>query len=243
MLPSYGFERRQIGDRNVGASRYATLGRRKWRSMWRPNICDNTPAGRQSREILASVADLEQRKTNEMVGAELGYRYVDSPVICDIPGGPEHLFRVYEPSTWPGQRARSDRHTGATNLLWEREGKALGVPAYQETEAISLPSAATRHRNGTLAWRDAAGCPAGERRADTGVVRIAQFRHVRDCVRPAGVRQEEKRECLRIRSKTPHPQGARSARQSTTLKTSAHFPALPIVTGTAKTKGLGSRSG
>ncbi|MCX7153634.1 MAG: 2-polyprenyl-6-methoxyphenol hydroxylase, partial [Proteobacteria bacterium] len=45
-----------------------------------------------------------QRKTNEMVGAELGYRYVDSPVIMDIPGGPEHLFREYQPSTWPGAR-------------------------------------------------------------------------------------------------------------------------------------------
>ncbi len=104
LLPSYEFERRQIGDRNVGASRYATLGRRKWRSMWRPNIRDNTPEGRQNREILASVADVEQRKTNEMIGAEMGYRYVDSPVICDIPGGPEHLFRVYEPTTWPGAR-------------------------------------------------------------------------------------------------------------------------------------------
>ena len=104
MLASYEFERRQIGNRNVGASRYATLGRRKWRSMWRPNIRDNTPDGRQSRENLAHVADVEQRKTNEMIGAELGYRYVDSPVICDIPGGPEHLFRVYEPTTWPGAR-------------------------------------------------------------------------------------------------------------------------------------------
>ena len=36
--------------------------------------------------------------------AELGYRYVDSPVVCDIPGGPEHGFRVYEPTTWPGAR-------------------------------------------------------------------------------------------------------------------------------------------
>jgi len=39
-----------------------------------------------------------------MIGAELGYRYVDSPIICDIPGGPEHLFRSYEPTTWPGAR-------------------------------------------------------------------------------------------------------------------------------------------
>jgi hypothetical protein len=29
---------------------------------------------------------------------------VSSPAICDIPGGPEHLFRHYEPTTWPGAR-------------------------------------------------------------------------------------------------------------------------------------------
>jgi hypothetical protein len=104
LLASYEFERRQIGDRNVGASRYASLGRRKWRSMWRPNIRDDTPEGRQTREIMTTIADVEQRKSNEMIGAELGYRYVGSPVICDIPGGPEHLFRTYEPTTWPGAR-------------------------------------------------------------------------------------------------------------------------------------------
>ena len=90
LLESYEIERRQIGDRNVGASRYANIGRRKWRSMWRPDILDDTPAGNQTRDALAAVADVEQRKSNEMIGAELGYRYVNSPVICDIPGGPEH---------------------------------------------------------------------------------------------------------------------------------------------------------
>ncbi len=104
LLRSYEIERRQVGERNIGASRYANLGRRKWRSMWRPNIREQSPAGQQSRDILKMVANVEQRKTNEMVGAELGYRYVDSPVIMDIPGGPEHLFREYQPSTWPGAR-------------------------------------------------------------------------------------------------------------------------------------------
>jgi len=104
LLRSYELERRQIGDRNVGASRYANLGRRKWRSMWRPNIRENSPAGQQTRELLGMVADIEQRKTNEMIGAELGYRYIDSPIIMDIPGGPEQLFRDYQPSTWPGAR-------------------------------------------------------------------------------------------------------------------------------------------
>ncbi len=104
LLKSYEVERRQVGERNVGASRYATLGRRKWRSLWRPNIRDNTPGGEQTRSILSAMADIEQRKSNEMIGAELGYRYVDSPVICNVPGGPEHLFREYQPTTWPGAR-------------------------------------------------------------------------------------------------------------------------------------------
>ncbi|MDH5411497.1 MAG: FAD-dependent monooxygenase, partial [Alphaproteobacteria bacterium] len=104
LLKSYEVERRQIGDRNVGASRYASGGRRKWRSQYRPEIGKDSPAGEAARDNLAAVADLEQRKTNEMIGAELGYRYVGSPVIWEEPGGPEHLFRTYEPTTWSGAR-------------------------------------------------------------------------------------------------------------------------------------------
>ena len=104
LLKSYEVERRQIGERNVGASRYATIGRRKWRGMWRPNIRDDSAAGADTRRSLAAVADIEQRKSNEMIGAELGYRYVDSPIIANVPGGPEHLFREYQPTTWPGAR-------------------------------------------------------------------------------------------------------------------------------------------
>ena len=104
LLDSYEIERRQVGDRNVGASRYASLGRRKWRSQYRPDIRDATAEGQATRDNLARVADVEQRKTNEMIGAELGYRYVGSPVIWDEPGGPEHLFREYVPTTWPGAR-------------------------------------------------------------------------------------------------------------------------------------------
>jgi 2-polyprenyl-6-methoxyphenol hydroxylase-like FAD-dependent oxidoreductase len=116
LLRSYEIERRQVGERNVGASRYATLGRRKWRSMWRPDIRDDTLSGRQTRDVLVATADIEQRKSNEMIGAELGYRYVDSPVICDVPGGPEHLFRDYRPTTWPGARLPH---------IWLADGSAM----------------------------------------------------------------------------------------------------------------------
>ena len=113
LLASYEVERRQVGDRNVGASRYASLGRRKWRSQYRPNIRDATPEGKAIRDNLAAVANVEQRKTNEMIGAELGYRYVGSPIIWEEPGGPEHLFREYVPTTWPGARLPH---------VWLREG-------------------------------------------------------------------------------------------------------------------------
>ena len=62
LLDSYEIERRQIGERNIGASRYATLGYRKWRSQWRPGIDDETATGRAVRDNLAKVAGVEQRK-------------------------------------------------------------------------------------------------------------------------------------------------------------------------------------
>jgi 2-polyprenyl-6-methoxyphenol hydroxylase-like FAD-dependent oxidoreductase len=105
LLPSYEIERRQVGDRNVKASRFAALGRRKWRSMWKPNIHDDTPEGAAAREALVRTADIEQRKSNEMIGAELGYRYEGSPLIAVEPGeGPAPNFIEYVPTTWPGAR-------------------------------------------------------------------------------------------------------------------------------------------
>ena len=49
VLASYEAERRPVGQNNVAASRYATQGRRKWRSQVRPNIRDNKPAGAAAR--------------------------------------------------------------------------------------------------------------------------------------------------------------------------------------------------
>lgn len=104
LLGTYEFERRQVGERAVAASRYASSGRHKWRSEFRPDIRDRSPEGLATRDNLARVADVEQRKTNEMIGAELGYRYVGSPIVEDEPGGPAHDVRRYVPTTWPGAR-------------------------------------------------------------------------------------------------------------------------------------------
>ena len=104
LLASYEVERRQVGDRNIGASRYASSGRRKWRSMWTPELDHVSAHHCAARAKFVRVAEEEQRKTNEMIGAELGYRYVGSPVIAEEPGGPEHLFRTYDPTAWTGVR-------------------------------------------------------------------------------------------------------------------------------------------
>ena len=124
LLASYETERRQIGARNVAASTFASRGRNKWRSMWRPNIRDNTPEGAHTRAELVRVATHEQSKGNKMTGAELGYRYEASPLIADEPGGPEHNFMDYIPTTWPGARlphAWLDDHSA----VQDRIGNAL----------------------------------------------------------------------------------------------------------------------
>ena len=104
LLASYETERRQVGARNVAASTFAWRGRNAWRAMWRPNIRDATPEGEKTRAELVKSAEYEQSKGNKMTGAELGYRYDDSPLIANEPGAPEQNFMEYKPTTWPGAR-------------------------------------------------------------------------------------------------------------------------------------------
>lgn len=117
LLGSYQRERRQIGARNVAASRHASNGKRIWRATYKPNIRDDTPEGAQTRENLVRVAGVEQRKVNEQTGTELGYRYIDSPLIWPEAGeSPDPDSYVYRPTTWPGARLPH---------VWLDDGSAL----------------------------------------------------------------------------------------------------------------------
>jgi 2-polyprenyl-6-methoxyphenol hydroxylase-like FAD-dependent oxidoreductase len=101
LLAAYQTERRPVGERNVAASRFASQGRRKWRAMHRPDIRENS----ETRAALARVARAEQPKSNEMIGAELGYLYETSPLVCpERAPPPEADFIAYHPSTYPGAR-------------------------------------------------------------------------------------------------------------------------------------------
>jgi 2-polyprenyl-6-methoxyphenol hydroxylase-like FAD-dependent oxidoreductase len=105
LLDSYEAERRPIGTRNLAASRKAATGRRSWRAMWRPDIADDTPDGAATRAALAERADREQRWSNDLYGIELGYRYVNSPIIWSADqAGPDPDSFQYTPTTCPGAR-------------------------------------------------------------------------------------------------------------------------------------------
>jgi 2-polyprenyl-6-methoxyphenol hydroxylase-like FAD-dependent oxidoreductase len=105
LLSSYDQERRTIGERNKEGARYAALGQLAWRAAVRPNIGEDTPEGRGVKAAVIRLANVEQRKTHEQVGTELGYRYESSPVICSEAGvWPPDVKEVYIPTSRPGAR-------------------------------------------------------------------------------------------------------------------------------------------
>jgi 2-polyprenyl-6-methoxyphenol hydroxylase-like FAD-dependent oxidoreductase len=104
LLQSYEAERRPIGAINVKASGGGTAGRMKWRAAYRPDIELDTPNARAALATLLTIAREEAPKSFRVIGAELGYRYADSPVICHEPGGPAPNIEEYVPTSWPGAR-------------------------------------------------------------------------------------------------------------------------------------------
>lgn len=161
LLDSYEIERRQVGERNVGASRYANIGRQQWRSIATQDIFSGTPHGEASKQALVQVADSEQRKGNRMIGAELGYRYIDSPCIDNIPGGPEHRVGEYHPNVWPGSRLPH---------CWLDDGTAIQDHLPETYILLSLgtkPPDTTRIRKSF----EATGAPVTEVRVESDRVR------------------------------------------------------------------------
>jgi hypothetical protein len=88
-----------------------------------------------------------------MIGAELGYRYKDSPLIANEHGGPEDPLRKYEPTTWPGARlphvwldghvAIQDRIGSGYTLLrlgGSKESMSMRAPF----EVLDIPDALAR---------------------------------------------------------------------------------------------------
>ena len=142
---------------------------------------------------------------------------------------------------WSGPAGKA-RHTGVTILLWEREGKVLGVPANQETGLVRLPS-----RHAAYKWHPRMArrrrMPCWRTKADTGVARSVQLL-------PWPRKRETSGHLTRREARVPAgqpkdsaPSGARSAGKSVSSEIPAHLPTLLIVTRRAKTTGLVRDSG
>lgn len=116
LLESYEVERRPIGARNVDASTQASIGRRTWRAAYDPAITEDSPAGEQARKHLAEVADREQRKSNDLYGIEMGYRYETSPLVMREDGPWHEDGFCYSPCARPGSRLPH---------VWLPDGSAL----------------------------------------------------------------------------------------------------------------------
>ena len=121
LLDSYEVERRPVAARNIAASRRAATGRRQWRAEWRPEIAEDSPTGEAIRKQLVTVAEREQRWSNDLYGVELGYRYVKSPIlmdtgeVIDMAADIESGF-VYNPVTKVGYRLPN---------TWMSDGKSI----------------------------------------------------------------------------------------------------------------------
>jgi hypothetical protein len=150
LLQSYDAERRPVGAINVKASGGGTAGRTKWRAAYRPGIEEPTPEGQAALDNLLAIARDEAPKSFRVLGAELGYRYAGSPVICDEPGGPAPNIEDYVPTSWPGTRlphvwldpgkvSVHDRIGDGFTLLRLGRGNADAAPLQAAFGALGAP--------------------------------------------------------------------------------------------------------
>ena len=93
---------------------------------------------------------------------------------------------------WSGPAGKA-RHTGVSIPVWEREGKALGVPSKEVLRRQALPRAASAaHKNGALARRDADGRCVGKPSARQGCCITDAAPLTRASAQPARARLEER---------------------------------------------------
>jgi 2-polyprenyl-6-methoxyphenol hydroxylase-like FAD-dependent oxidoreductase len=108
LLRSYEAERRPVAAQAITALLAAAEAERRWRSEYRSDILEDTPAGVRSRLRLTQAA-AEGHWHTDLPGIERGYRYTGSPVIAGASGtpsagDPDPAGYRYPPTTWPGAR-------------------------------------------------------------------------------------------------------------------------------------------
>jgi 2-polyprenyl-6-methoxyphenol hydroxylase-like FAD-dependent oxidoreductase len=108
LLAAYDAERRPIGVRNRDAAARHTKVRGEIAQILRADLTEPGPAGDAARadagKHIATLGNAE----NESFGVELGYAYLDSPIVCTEPNAEVPGSALdYVPSTVPGVRLPS----------------------------------------------------------------------------------------------------------------------------------------
>ncbi len=117
LLDSYEKERRPIGLRNVEAAGWAAQGLGLWRSLYKPQLNEDSEAGETLRAETARAANIHHRRVHEMIGAENGYSYAGSSLIDGEPdAAPTWDTMRFVPSTDPGVRIPH---------IWLKDGTAM----------------------------------------------------------------------------------------------------------------------
>ena len=122
LLESYTIERRPIGQRNVdyAAARFA----RGETVTPTPCIGDDSPEGERERKAVGKRI-MEEVLSPPNFGLQIGYRYDDSPIICQEPGPPPPIDReTYTPTTRPGARA-PDSWLGENRAITDLFGRGF----------------------------------------------------------------------------------------------------------------------
>jgi hypothetical protein len=144
LLASYDAERRPIGLRNREASRRHSQVRAEIAALYHPDLTASDSRGDAARieaqKRIAAIGNAE----NKSFGIELGYAYVDSPVICSEPGAeiPDDPLR-YVPTTAPGVRMPSVL-VGNGTPIFDRLGPWFTLACFGKQPSEALVAAATR---------------------------------------------------------------------------------------------------
>ncbi|MBW2395673.1 MAG: FAD-dependent monooxygenase [Deltaproteobacteria bacterium] len=142
LLPSYEAERLPVGFRNRAASARHAAVRTQISQAYGPAVHEATPKGEQARQVLGKHIQELGNLENEALGIEIGYRYDDSPIICQEEGDtPAYPIDRYNPSTWPGVRAPSLFLSDGT-ALYDRFSDGFTLLRFDDVEVSALEDAA-----------------------------------------------------------------------------------------------------
>ena len=105
LFTAYEHERRPVAVRNRGWSYEHVSVRAQIAEAYTPSIHEDTQAGARARTEIGKHILALKNMENECWGVQHGYRYADSPIICDDTDTPPEFDPLsYKPTTWPGMR-------------------------------------------------------------------------------------------------------------------------------------------